>query len=296
MNSNDSVILTCAVTGANAAAVKKHPALPITPQQIAAAVIGAARAGATVAHVHVREPDTGAPSNRPELYREVVNRIRDSGIDIIINLTTGMDGEIRLDPHNPRLMAPDSTIKPPEERIRHIVECLPEMCTLDCGVMAFGGESIYVARHSDLAAMARIMTEVGVKPELEVFDLGQIENARKLINEGLISGTPLFQFCLGTSAGAPATASVMATMRELLPAGSLWAAFGVGPQQFPMVAQAVLMGGYARVGLEDNLRLSRGVYATNEQQVEKALGIIQSLGKEVVTPAQARQKLKLKLS
>lgn len=291
--SND-IILTCAVTGANNAAVEVHPDLPITPKQVADAAISAAKAGAAVAHIHVREPDTGAASNRPELYKEVVDRIRNSETDVIINLTTGMDGEVVLDPENPRLMAEGTNVKPPLERMRHIELCRPEICTLDCGVMAFGGETIYVGRHQDLKAMATEMKRLGVKPELEVFDPGQIENARKLIKDGVIEDDPLFQFCLGTTAGAPATTGVMQAMKELVPEGSNWAAFGVGPSQFPMVAQAALLGGHIRVGLEDNLRLRRGVFASNAQLVEQAVTIVEALGKTMLSPADVRKKLNLK--
>lgn len=290
---SNEVILTCAVTGANSGAVGVHPDLPITPKQIADAAIASAEAGAAVAHIHVRDPETGAPSNRPDLYKEVVDRIRDSDTDVVINLTTGMDGDIILDPDNPRIVAEGSTVKPPLERMEHIELCLPEICTLDCGVMAWGGETIYVARHQDLMKMAAQIQALGVKPELEVFGPGQISNVQKLLAEDVISGRPLFQFCLGTTAGAPATTSVMQAMKEMLPSSSHWAAFGVGQTQFPMVAQALLLGGNVRVGLEDNLRLRRGVFATNVQLVEQAVGIIEALGKTVMSPADVRKKLDL---
>jgi uncharacterized protein (DUF849 family) len=284
-------MLTCAVTGAGAT-TKKHPGVPVTPVQIAAACIEAAHAGASAVHIHVRDPATGQGGRDPAHYREVVARIRDSGVDIVLNLTCGMGGMLILDDENPAVMAAGTDLAPAAERMVHVTELLPEICTLDCGSMNFGRD-VVINRVVDLERMARIAQKLGVKPELEVFDFGQIGIARHLIDSGLVDGTPLFQLCLGIAGGTPATPEAMLALRDALPAGAQWGAFGISKSEFPMVAQAALLGGNVRVGLEDNLYLEPGRLATNGELVEKATRILALLGISVMTPAETRTKLNL---
>lgn len=286
------VIVTCAITGGSAAVLAKHPNIPKTPSQIAEAAIDAAKAGAAIVHIHVREPETGAPSNRLELYEQVLKKLRDSAIDVIINLTCGMDGTITLDSVDPPTLGNATALKSPRDRCLHAIKLKPEIATLDCGVMAFG-ESIYVGRMSDLREMTKLMQDVGVKPEIECFELGHIENAKKLIAEGTLKGPPMFQFCLSTGYGAPAEPLVLLAMREILPPGSIWAGFGCSVDEMPTVAQIVRLGGHVRVGLEDNIYLRRGVLASNADLVENAIGIIERMGASIATPAEARQMLGL---
>lgn len=291
---NYEVILTCAVTGA-ADTVDKHPDMPVTPEQIANAAIDAARAGASVAHCHVRDPDTGAGSRDPGLFREVVDRIRDSETDIVINLTTGMGGTWIVDDND--LLAPGagSDFIPPEERVRHVQDLLPEICSLDCGTMNFGDDNaIEMNIPSHLRRAAAIIRDCGVKAELEVFDVGQVVFANKLVAEGLVPGDPLYQICLGIPGGAPADTRTMKTMVDMLPPNANWAGFGISRMEMPMVAQAVLLGGHCRVGLEDNLYLEKGVFASNGQLVEKAAAIIEHLGARVLSPQETRDKLGLR--
>jgi uncharacterized protein (DUF849 family) len=284
------IILTCAITGGGAAVLAKHPNIPKTPSEIAEAALDAAKAGAAVVHIHVRDPATGAGSNRFDLYEEVVKRIRDAATDVIINLTCGMDGELVLDSVDPPRIGQATTLTSPLVRCLHAVKLQPEIATIDCATMTFG-ERIFVARMSDLREMAQLMRDAGVKPELECFDLGHIETAKQLVSEGLIDGAPLFQLCLSTGYGAPATPLVLQAMRELLPAGALWGGFGCGADEMPALAQIVSLGGNVRVGLEDNIYLRRGVLATNAQLVENAVGIIERLGASVASPAEAREIL-----
>jgi len=291
---NHEVILTCAVTGAGDTA-SIHPELPVTPKQIAAAAVGAAEAGAAVAHIHVRDPRTGAPSRRLEYYREVVDRIRASGTDVIINLTTGMGGDLFVDDAHPSVAAPGSDMVPALERLEHIEALLPEMCTLDCGSMNFSdGDYVAVVTPNQLRTMARRVQELGVKPELEVFDTGHVRLANKLVEEGLIDGAPLFQLCLGIPYGAPAETRTMAAMIDLLPPDAVWAAFAISRMEMPIVAQSVLLGGNVRVGLEDNLYLRRGVFASNAQLVEKAVALVDALGARTLTASEARARLGLR--
>ncbi|MER9613195.1 3-keto-5-aminohexanoate cleavage protein [Mesorhizobium sp. M0312] len=287
------VIVTCAVTGGGSAVLAKHPNIPKTPSQIAESALEAAKAGAAIVHIHVREPDTGAPSNRIELYEQVVKKLRDAATDVIINLTCGMDGELELDSLDPLIIGKASTLKNAIGRCSHAVKLQPELSTLDCGTMAFG-DAIFVARMTDLREMATLMREAGVKPELECFDLGHIETAKKLISENIIDGPPLFQFCLGTGYGAPAVPSAVQAMREILPSGAVWGGFGCGVNEMPMVGQLVAMGGHVRVGLEDNIYLRRGVLASNAELVDNAVGIIERMGASVATPAEARSILGVK--
>jgi uncharacterized protein (DUF849 family) len=288
---NRDVFVSCAVTGAGES-VGRNPNVPVTPQQIAESCIMAARAGAAIVHIHVRDPATGKGSRRLEYYDEVVERIRSSDVDVILNLTCGMGGLLCLDAENPAVMAEGTDMATPYERVEHVGRLRPELCTLDCGSMNFGGV-VAVNRTADLERMARHVMDWGVKPELEVFDMGQVAIALKLIARGVVPGVPLFQFCLGIDGGAPAITESIIAMRTMLPAQAHWAAFGIAQHQMPMVAQAVLLGGNIRVGLEDNLYLERGVLATNEQLVEKAIRIVHDLGCNVLTPAQTRQKLGL---
>jgi uncharacterized protein (DUF849 family) len=285
------VMLTCAVTGAGST-TKKHPGVPVTPAQIAAACIEAARAGASTVHIHVRDPETGEGGRSPEHFRETVARIRESGVDMVLNLTGGMGGRLILDDEDPSVMTAGTDLARPAERMQHVRELLPEMCTLDCGSMNFGRE-VVINRVVDLERMARIAQELGVKPELEVFDFGQIGIARHLIDSGLIDGTPLFQLCLGIAGGTPATTEAMLALRDALPPGADWGAFGISRAEFPMVAQAAILGGNVRVGLEDNLYLEAGRLASNGELVEKALRILELLDVAVMTPAETRTALGL---
>ncbi len=288
---NREVIVTCAVTGAGDS-VGKHPAIPVTPEQIAEAAIEAAKAGAAIAHCHVREPD-GTPSRRSELYAEVVERIRSSGTDVVVNLTAGMGGDLYPSEENPAVGGPGTDMVGPLERLAHVEAVLPEICSLDCGTLNFG-DSVYVSTPAYLRVMAERVKALGVKPELECFDTGHVHFAKALIDEGLIESPPLFQICLGIPWGAPADTAAMKNMVEMLPEGAVWAGFGISAMEMPMAAQAVLLGGHVRVGLEDNLYLERGVFASNAQLVEKAIKIVELMGARVLSPAEAREKLGLK--
>ena len=290
---NYEVIVTCAVTGAGDT-VGKHPAIPVTPKEIAAAAIEAAKAGATVAHCHVRDPQTGKPSRDVALYRELVERIRESDTDVIINLTAGMGGDLEIGRgEQPLEFGAGTDLVGPITRLAHVEELLPEICTLDCGTLNFGdGDFIYVSTPAQLRAGAKRITELGVKAELEIFDTGHLWFAKQLIKEGLLDN-PLFQLCLGIPWGAPADTTTMKAMVDNLPADAVWAGFGIGRMQMPMAAQAVLLGGNVRVGLEDNLWLDKGVLATNGQLVERAGEILSRLGARVLTPAEGRKKMGL---
>ena len=292
---NYEVFISCAVTGAGDT-VGKHPAIPVTPKQIAEAAIEAAGAGAAVTHCHVRDPETGKGSRDVALYREVVERIRDSGTNVIINLTSGMGGDLVVGPgENPMAFGAGTDMVGPLTRLAHVEELLPDICSLDCGSLNFSdGDTIYVSTPAQLRAGARRVQELGVKPELEVFDTGHLWFAKKMIAEGLIDAPPLFQICLGIPWGAPADTATMKAMVDSLPPGAVWAGFGIGRMQMPMVAQAVLLGGNVRVGLEDNLFLERGVFASNGQLVERAAHIVTLMGAKVLGPDDARAKLGLK--
>ena len=292
---NRSVIVSCAVTGSGNS-VGKHPAIPVTPKEIAAAAIEAARAGAAIAHIHVREPDSGKPSRRVDLYREVVERIRESETDVIINLTTGMGGDLFLGPdENPLDLTDNTDLVGQVERMEHVEALLPEICSLDCGSFNYDeGNYVYVSTPGMLRLGAQRLQAIGVKPELEVFDLGHVSFARQMLSEGLLDPPPLFQVCLGIRWGAAADTRNFMAMVDQLPPGANWAGFGVGAMEMPMVAQAVLLGGNVRVGLEDNLYLERGVFASNAQLVERARKIVELMGASVQTPEQARQTLGLK--
>jgi len=292
---NRNVIVSCAVTGSGAS-VDKHPAIPVTPKEIAAAAIEAAKAGAAIAHIHVREPDSGKSSRRVELYREVVSRIRESNVDVIINLTTGMGGDLFLGPDEEPMNFSDNTdCVGMMERIKHVEELLPEICSLDCGSFNYAeGDYVYISTPNMLEQGARRLQEIGVKPELEVFELGHISFTKHLIAQGLVDDPPLFQVCLGIRWAAEANTASFKTMVDALPEGCNWAGFGISAMEMPMVAQAVLLGGNIRVGLEDNLYLEKGVFASNGQLVERACNIVQLMGCSIQTPSEARQTLGLK--
>lgn len=292
---NRNVIITCAVTGSGDSA-GKSPHVPVTPKQIADASIEAAKAGAAIAHIHVRDPETGAPSRDPKLYAEVVDRIRQQDTDVVINLTTGMGGDLYLGPdETPLDLAPETDCIGQAERMVHVEALRPEICSLDCGSFNYpGGNYVYVSTPDMLRLGAKRLQKVGVKPELEVFDLGHVSFAKQLLAEGLLDAPPLFQVCMGVKWAAEATPRNFMTMVENLPEGANWAGFALGQMEMPMVAQAALLGGHVRVGLEDNLYLSRGNLATNAQLVERARTIVEHMGAAVQTPAEARETLKLK--
>ena len=291
---NNEVIVTCAVTGAGDT-LGKHPEVPVTPEQISNAAIAAAKAGASVAHIHVRDPETGLGSRDTNLFKEVVERIRDSKTDVVINLTAGMGGDWVPSEENPSMPGPGTDMIGPEERLAHVKEIHPEICSLDCGTMNFGnGNEIYISPPGYLREMASMIQEWGVKPELEVFELGQIRFAKQMIKEGLINERPMFQICLGIPWGAEQTVDAMKVMKDELPTNASWASFGIGRMQMPMAAAAVAMGGNVRVGLEDNLYLEKGVLASNDQLVTRVIEIIQRMGSRVLSPKETRDKLKLK--
>ena len=282
------VVVTCALTG-GFETVEKNPAVPVTPEQIALSALDAAREGAAVVHIHVRDPKTGKPSMALELYQETVERIRAENKAVLINLTSGPGGRFIPTPDEPLKPAPGTTLTTPDVRMRHIEKLRPEICSLDVGSMNFGPH-VFINTPGHLADMAGRAKAAGVKPEIEVFDMGHIELGKKLIGDGLIDAPPLFQLCLGISFGAPAAPETMLAMRNNLPPGAIWSAFGISRMQFPMVAQAVLLGGHVRVGLEDNLYLEAGKLApSNAALVEKAVRIVELLGASVASPADARQ-------
>jgi uncharacterized protein (DUF849 family) len=289
---NRKVMISCAVTG-SADTPGKNPAVPVTPQQIAESAIDAAKAGAAIVHIHVRDPQTTKPSMEFDHYREVVDRIRSSGIDVVINLTTGPGGRFVPGLDDPKEFGPATTLRSVKERVQHIVALKPEICSLDMGSMNMGN-TVFVNSVAYLEAMATTIRDAGVTPELEVFETGHLLLAKRMIENGFIKPPGMFQICLGISWAQPATPEAMTYMRGLLPPESPWFAFGISLYQFPMVAQAVLLGGNVRVGMEDNIYLARGQLApTNAALVEKAGKIIEVLGDHVATPADARQMLGL---
>ncbi|MCC0576231.1 3-keto-5-aminohexanoate cleavage protein [Streptomyces californicus] len=294
MSVNQNVIITCALTGAGDT-VGRSPHVPVTPEQIAASAVEAAGAGAAVVHIHVRDPETGAPSREPRLYREVVERIRETGTDVVINLTAGMGGDLVIDPEAPLRHLPGTDLVGGIERLPHVEDLLPDICTLDCGSLNFGdGSNLYVSTPDMLRTGARRIQELGVRPELEIFDTGQLWFAKQLLAEGLLDDPTVFQLCMGVPWGAPADPGVLISMVNMLPEGARWASFALGRMQMPWVAQSILLGGHVRVGLEDNLYLAKGVKATNGQLVERAVRITESLGSRVATPDEAREQLGLR--
>ncbi len=287
------VIITCAVTG-DSDTPGRSPHVPVTPEAIAADAIAAAKAGAAIAHIHVRDPESGRGSRSTSLYREVMARIADSGVDVIVNLTAGMGGKLVLGTPQPFPPDPASDLVGGLERMIHIEALRPDICSLDCGSFNTGmfGE-IYVSTTDMIRQMAERIRALGVKPELEVFDTGHLRLATALVAEGLVSAPGFFQFALGLRWGAPADAATMLHMRGMLPPGSVWVAFGAGAEQMPIAAQSVLLGGHVRVGLEDNLYRRKGVLATNRDLVEDGVRLVEALGHRPATPAQARDILGL---
>ncbi|MFH8565908.1 3-keto-5-aminohexanoate cleavage protein [Streptomyces sp. NPDC017988] len=290
---NDNVIITCALTGAGDT-VRKSPHVPVTPEQIAASAVEAAEAGAAVVHIHVRDPGSGAPSRDPRLYREVVERIKETGTDVVINLTAGMGGDLVIDPDEPLKHLPGTDLVSGLDRLPHVEDLLPDICTLDCGSLNFGdGSNLYISTPDMLRQGAKRIQELGVRPELEIFDTGQLWFAKQLLAEGLLDDPTVFQLCMGIPWGAPADPGVLQSMVNMLPEGAQWASFALGRMQMPWVAQSILLGGHVRVGLEDNLYLGKGNKATNAQLVERAVRIVESLGSRVASPDEARRKLGL---
>ena len=293
---NWDVFITCAVTGAGDT-VSKSNLVPITPKQIAASAIEAAKAGAAVAHIHVRDPATGAASRDMALYREVVERVRESDTDVVLNLTAGMGGDLVLgSPEAPLpLNAVLTDMAGAEERIAHITELLPEICTLDCGSMNFAaGDYVMTNTPGMLRAMARRVQALGVRPEIEVFDTGHLVLARQLIKEGLIDNPVMIQLCMGVPYGAPDDPSTLMAMVHNLPPGCVFSAFAIGRNQLPYVALAAIAGGNVRVGLEDNIYLSHKRLATNGSLVERAASILAAMNVRVMGPAEVRRKLQLR--
>ena len=295
---NWEVFVTCAVTGVGDT-VGRSDRVPVTPEQIAAAALEAARAGAAVAHIHVRDPATGKGSRDPRLYREVVERIRASDTDVVINLTAGMGGDLVLGGVESPLPLDEAAtdMAGATERLAHVEELLPEICTLDCGSMNFaaGGDYVLVNTPGILRAMARRVRELGVRPELEVFDTGHLTLVHELIAEGLFEDPVLIQLCTGIPYGAPDDLSTLLAMINRLPPGAIFSTFSIGRMQIPFVAMAALAGGNVRVGLEDNLYLSRGRLASNGELVERAVHILEGMNARVLGPDAVREKLRLKV-
>ena len=292
---SNKIIMTCAVTG-NAPFNPRHPNFPVTPAQIAASCIEAANAGASVVHIHVRDPLTGHGSRDPALFAQVIERVRASGVDVVVNLTCGHGAFFLPDPEDENRGLASGDVATVAERVQHLRECLPEIASLDittANQVEGDVDYVYLNTTRSLRQMAGIFKQLNIKPEMEVFGAGDILFGNQLVAEGLIAGTPLFQMVMGVKWGAPAGAATMLYQRSLMPADAHWAAFGIGREQMPMVAQAALLGGNVRVGLEDNLYLSRGVFASNGQLVERARSIIEQIGLQVATPAEAREILGL---
>ncbi|ANU14304.1 hypothetical protein B481_2541 [Planococcus halocryophilus Or1] len=280
------VLLTAAVTGAGAT-VDKNKYVPVTPKEIADSAIESAKAGATVAHVHARDPKTGGISHNLDHYKEIIERIRESETDVIINITSGGGGDFIPNLSNPSTGGEGTDMQTPKERHEPVGSLLPEMCTLDCGSVNFGN-MVYMSPTEWLREQARLIQESGVKPELECFDTGHIRFAKQLIAEGLIDGDPMFQFCLGIPWGAEADEETMMYMKNRLPENAHWSAFGIGRMQMPILEMAAQYGGNVRVGLEDNLYLGKGVFARNEQLVDQAVTKLHASNVEVMTPQEAR--------
>ncbi|WP_337182554.1 3-keto-5-aminohexanoate cleavage protein [Shinella sp.] len=292
---NRDVFITCAVTGSGDTA-GKSPHVPRSPKEIATSAIEAAKAGAAVVHCHVRDPETGAPSRRNDLYREVTERIRDAEVDVVLNLTAGMGGDMIFgNTEQPLPLNPVGTdMAGATERVSHVAECLPEICTLDCGTMNFSlGDYVMTNTPSMLRAMGRMMTDLGVRPEIEAFDTGHLWFAKQLVEEGVIEDPVLIQLCMGIPWGAPDDLNTFMAMVNNVPANWTFSAFSIGRNAMAYPAAAVLAGGNVRVGLEDNLYVAKGQLATNAQLVDKAVTIIESMGARVIGPAEVREKLKL---
>ncbi len=294
LSMNKEVFITCAVTGSGGTQ-DKSPHVPRSPKQIAQSAIAAAEAGAAIVHCHVRDPETGTPSRKLEYYREVTEYIRASGTDVVLNLTAGMGGDIVFGgTEAPLPLVAGTDMAGATERVAHVAQCLPEICTLDCGTMNFA-EADYVMTNTPgmLQAMGQMMTDLGVKPEIEAFDTGHLWYAKQLVADGVLEPDALVQLCMGVPWGAPDDLNTFMAMVNNVPPNWTFSAFSLGRNQMAYVAASVLAGGNVRVGLEDNLMLERGVLAENYQLVEKARGIIEALGARVIGPEEVRQKLKL---
>jgi len=292
---NPEVFITCAVTGSGSTQ-DRSPNVPRSPEQIAESAIAAAQAGAAVVHCHVRDPETGAPARDPALYRQVTDLIRASDTDVVLNLTAGMGGDLMLGgPDAPLPPVAGTDMAGAEERLVHVAECRPEICTLDCGTMNFA-EADYVMTNTPgmLRAMAAGIRDLGVRPEIEAFDTGHLWFAKDLAKEGLIEAPVLVQLCMGVPWGAPDDLHTLMAMVANVPDDWHWSAFSLGRHQMPYVAAAVLAGGNVRVGLEDNLWLARGRLATNAELVTRAREIVERLGARVIGPDEVRARLKLK--
>ncbi len=292
---NREVFITCAVTGSGGTQ-DRSPNVPRSPKEIADSAIAAAKAGAAVVHCHVRDPETGVPSRRLDYYREVTDRIRDAETDVVLNLTAGMGGDIIFNGgENPLPLSQNGTdMVGPSERVEHVRQCMPEICTLDCGTMNFA-EADYVMTNTPgmLTAMGTMMTEMGVMPEIEAFDTGHLWYAKELVKQGALKGPALVQLCMGVPWGAPDDLNTFMAMVNNVPDDWTFSAFGLGRNQMPYVAASVLAGGNVRVGLEDNLMLEKGVFARNDQLVERAVTIVENLGARVIGPDEVRAKLSL---
>ncbi len=284
----DKVVITCAVTG-NLTRPDQTPHLPVTPEEIADACLGAAEAGAAIAHIHVREPGTGAPSMRLDYYQDVVARIRAHNSALILNITTGPGGRFVPSQDDPKVAGPGTTLMNPEERVAHITALTPDICTLDLNTMNSGGQ-VVINTPGNVRRMAKVIREAGVKPEIELFDSGDIALLHDLLADGTLSGPALTSFVMGVKYGFQPSPETVLYARGLLPAGAHFTAIGIGRSTFPMVAQSVLAGGHARTGIEDAVYIDRGTLApSNAAMVEKARLIIEQLGAQIATPTQARE-------
>ncbi|WP_455271017.1 3-keto-5-aminohexanoate cleavage protein [Rhizobium herbae] len=295
LSMNRDVFITCAVTGSGDTA-GKSPHVPRSPKQIAASAIDAAKAGAAIVHCHVRDPESGAPSRRNDLYKEVTDLIRSADVDVVLNLTAGMGGDMIFgNVESPLPLNPNGTdMAGATERVSHVAECLPEICTLDCGTMNFSlGDYVMTNTPSMLRTMAKMMTDLGVRPEIEAFDTGHLWFAKQLVEEGLIEDPVLIQLCMGIPWGAPDDLNTFMAMVNNVPSSWTFSAFSIGRNALAYPAAAVLAGGNVRVGLEDNLYAGKGQLATNAQLVEKAVGVIEGMGARIIGPAEVREKLKL---
>lgn len=289
------VFITCAVTGSGDTA-GKHPAIPSSPEEIAVSAIEAAEAGAAIVHIHVRDPETGAPSRKVEYYEEVCERVRRSETDVVLNLTAGMGGDLVFgEGENPLPLAVGTDMAGPLERLEHVEACRPEICTLDCGSMNFG-ESNYVMTNTPpvLDAMAERVRELGVRPELEVFDTGHLVYVKEMIERGLLDDPVMIQLCMGIRYGAPDDINTLMALVNNLPRNAIFSAFSIGRHQLPYVAMAMLAGGNVRVGLEDNLYLEEGLHASNRALVERAVTIARAMNVKVLSPEQVRERLALR--
>lgn len=285
--------ITCAISGGGDL-LSRNPNIPVTTEQVAKDVAEVAKAGATMVHIHVRDPKTTLESWEVDRFKEVVDRIRDQGTDIIINLTSAIGMLVAFDQNDPSILDPEKTrFWKAERRLDHIETCMPDVCSLDVPIMNYA-DTPYINLPDQVRKIAKRVQEIGVKPEIECFDLGDLWRTKEYIEEGIFDDPPLIQLCMGVKYGTPATTHGLVSMHQMLPENCVWGAFGVGARQMPMVAQSVLMGGNVRVGLEDNLFIAKGQPATNVQLVERARLIIEGLGYEVATVAEARERLGLR--